>query len=234
MQSGATVMVTTADARPACFITFVSASCTMRYPVRRTLSGTGVDTSPTHRISTDVPVARTVWASASMASMTGAGARRPRGASSERSTPSMRRSSCSAERPVVSIASSARLASSGWVSITCTPTPACTVITLMAWATTSCSSRAIRSRSSATARAASSIRSRSSTAARASRMAMRSRRVRMISPTAHAAPNTKTLLSRSCPVVLDVWRVNQRTAIDPANVSAARDVRRRPPYAAAE
>ena len=71
----------------------------------------------------------------------------------------MRRISASVERLVFEIAFNDRFASSGSVSITCAPTPACTAITPMEWATTSWSSWAIRSRSSATARLASSARS---------------------------------------------------------------------------
>lgn len=45
------------------------------------------------------------------------------------------------------MASSALRVSAGWVSMTRLPTPAWMVMMPMAWATMSCSSRAIRSRS---------------------------------------------------------------------------------------
>lgn len=49
------------------------------------------------------------------------------------------------------MASSALRVSAGWVSITRLPTPAWMVMMPMLWATMSCSSRAIRSRSAVTA-----------------------------------------------------------------------------------
>ena len=76
----------------------------------------------------------------------------------------MRRISVSVDRLVAEIASSDFFASAGSVSMTCAPTPACTAITPIEWATTSCRSWAMRKRSSATARLASSSRSRSSDA----------------------------------------------------------------------
>ena len=72
-------------------------------------------------------------------------------ASCWRSTPSIRRISSRASLLVAWIAPSASLAPSGLTSMTYWPYPACTAITDMLCATTSCSSRAIRSRSSATA-----------------------------------------------------------------------------------
>jgi hypothetical protein len=63
----------------------------------------------------------------------------------------------SAERLVASMAASACLASVGWVSITWWPTADCTAMTLIECAMTSCSSRAMRKRSSVTARRASSV-----------------------------------------------------------------------------
>ena len=83
---------------------------------------------------------------------------------SPRSTPSSRRISTRAWRPVAAIASKAPAARAGSVATATRPASACTTIMLTWWATTSCSSRAIRARSEATARRASSARSRSSRA----------------------------------------------------------------------
>ena len=83
----------------------------------------------------------------------------PRGRSpslSDRSRPSSRRISTSPSRAVTSMLPSASRATSGRSSMTWCATPAWTAMTLIEWATTSCRSRAIRSRSALTARRASS------------------------------------------------------------------------------
>ena len=98
----------------------------------------------------------------------------------------------SADRLVVSMAASAFLASAGWVSMTWLPTPDCTAITLIAWATTSCSSRAIRSLSSTTAWRARSSRSRSRDSLRSLSAAQRARRCRRFSP-----PSQNTMTASS-------------------------------------
>jgi hypothetical protein len=101
--------------------------------------------------------------------------------------PSTTRSSSWAVRPIISIDSSAPLASSGRRDISRLPTAACTVTTARAWATTSCSSRAMRTRSSRTcwrARSASAARSRSACSASPARYR---RRAAVASPTDHAA-----------------------------------------------
>ena len=91
------------------------------------------------------------------------------GASSgRRSTPTMRRISASASRPVCSTTSSASRSFSWSGSSRRRTAEAWTVITLTLWPTTSCSSRAMRARSSATASRACS--SRSSSACSASRL----------------------------------------------------------------
>ena len=64
----------------------------------------------------------------------------------------------------------------------CRTAPTCSTITLIAWATMSCSSRAIRARSSATAMRASVSRSRSARAARASAASACSARARSAKP----------------------------------------------------
>ena len=87
-------------------------------------------------------------------------ARGLRGASSStpRSTPRVARSSRRVSRLAVLIAASAVRACSGSSSSRCRATPAWTLIREMWWATTSCTSRAMRSRSSPTRRRASSSR----------------------------------------------------------------------------
>ena len=95
---------------------------------------------------------RSSWASV------GGGARS--GASSpDRRTPTIRRISASASRPVASTVSSAARSLTWSGRISRRTADACTVITLTLWPMTSCSSRAIRLRSSATATSARSSRS---------------------------------------------------------------------------
>ena len=117
--------------------------------------------SPSTLSSTGRPASRACATSLSRCSRLGCGARA--GASSgRRSTPTSRRISASASRPVCStISSASRSRSCSGLSSRRTPA-ACTVITLTLWPTTSWSSRAIRARSSATAARASSSRARSS------------------------------------------------------------------------
>ncbi len=79
------------------------------------------------------------------------------------------------------------MAWSGRVLMTCEATPACTLTSAMWWATTSCSSRAIRIRSSATRRRASSSRVRSARSARSRIASTMARRVRTVSPMAAAS-----------------------------------------------
>ena len=102
--------------------------------------------------------------------------------------PSRRRSSTSASRPLDSIARKTPTTRCG-SSTRCGPACACTTITLTPCAITSWSSRAIRPRSSATARCVCSSRSRSSCAARSSRSATRWRRRRRSRPTSQAIAN---------------------------------------------
>ena len=75
--------------------------------------------------------------------------------SASRSTPSVARRSVSASPLVRLMCSSASRACSVSWSSRCAATPACTLIATIAWATTSCTSRAIRSRSSPSRRSAS-------------------------------------------------------------------------------
>ena len=141
----------------------------------------------------------------------------------------MRRSSWSAERPVASMAISAFFASCGWVSMTCAPTPACTVMTLIAWATTSCSSWAIRRRSSASTRRSISACSCSRSWARSSAAANRSRRDRIVSPSTHTMLKA-TVFPTTSPAVKPLCsRVSHRTTMAAARIEpASAKLRRRP------
>jgi hypothetical protein len=76
------------------------------------------------------------------------------------------RSSPSASADASRMAVNAGRACSGWSSSRCSPTPACTLISEMLWASTSCSSWAMRSRSSLAWRRASSARVAASSATR--------------------------------------------------------------------
>ncbi len=84
---------------------------------------------------------------------------------------------------------------SGEVSSTRRAALACTTITVMAWATTSCSSRAMRVRSSVTARWASVARSCSARTARSWASAKVWRRWRTFSPKTHGTISTAPLTS---------------------------------------
>ena len=118
-------------------------------------------------------------------------------ASSARSRPSIERVWVSALRLVSAMISSARSAAATSVRMTCPPTPACTAIRDMLCATTSCSSRAIRSRSSTTARAASSRAAAASCSAIRSRSDCWMRRERIASPRAHAVRRRAQACRRS-------------------------------------
>ena len=83
------------------------------------------------------------------------------------------------------------------VSMTWWPTPACTAITDIEWATTSCSSRAIRSRSVVTAARSRSSRSRSSIMVRSSIAAQRARRWRTLAPASHATVAASRVAAQS-------------------------------------
>src|SRR6476661_781397 len=179
--SGRYLIVTSAAEAAPCLITLVSASWTIRYADRSMPGGM----SPRWP-STLIPTSWTWPASEARSARPGAGVRLPRGSPSCRSTPSSRRISVSAERLVASMAASACRASPGWVSITWLPTADCTAMTLIECAMTSCSSRAMRRRSSVTARRASSSRSRSARSVRAVSSAHRARRRRKFRPVSQA------------------------------------------------
>lgn len=103
--------------------------------------------SPAHTTSTRTPVSlAAVAASRSMPSRPGAGAA-DTGSLRRRAT-SVRRRAARVSRLVASMARRASRACAGCVSMTRLPTPAWMAITPMLWATMSCNSRAMRSRSS--------------------------------------------------------------------------------------
>ena len=93
--------------------------------------------------------------------------------SSRRSTSRVDRSSRAASLLASWIASSASEGSSPFLRARWAATPACTLITEMLWVSESCSSRAIRSRSSTARRRATSSRVRSASSARLSTSRMR-------------------------------------------------------------
>ncbi len=100
------------------------------------------------------------------------------GPSDDLSTPSRCRISTKVARLVVSMTRRASLASAGCSSATWLAIPAFTAIIVRLWATMSCSSRAIRSRSSVSACSASS----------AAAFAAYSRRTRVVHPNVQVAP----------------------------------------------
>ena len=127
--------------------------------------------------------------------------------SSSRSTPSRRRISVSVDRLVAEIASSDFFASAGSVSMTCAPTPACTAITPIEWATTSCSSCAMRSRSSATRALGLLVALALERRVRAPRVApCTSRRLRIVDPKKYAA--AKIAMFAAKPVGVEAGRAD--------------------------
>ena len=176
-------------AGPACLMVLVNASCTIRYADRSTLAGS-VDGWPSMRRCTSVPAARTWSTSAGTEHSPGCGASCGSSAGSRLTTPSSRRISASEARPVVITFSRAVAVRSGCRRNAAAPPCACTTITDMPWATTSCSSRVIRARSAAAASAARWCCSRSRSAARCSSMCRWPRRLRTPSPNASARPST--------------------------------------------
>ena len=107
--------------------------------------------------------------------------------SGARRVPRVARRSSSASPLSFLMSSSVRRACSGSRSSRCAPTPAWTLIATMACATTSCTSRAIRSRSSPTRRSASSSRVRSAVSARSTSASWAARRSRTAEPSSRGA-----------------------------------------------
>lgn len=152
-----------------------------------------------------------------------------------RSTPSSRRISASAWRPVIEIVSRAVFAWSGEVSITYAAPSACTTITDTLCATTSCSSRAIRARSAATATLACASRSRSRREARSSSCAKYALRVRIESPSTQARTNGTVMMMTkktfSVAVLMPPVSIHRKCASGAAHsppTSATREAQRSP------
>ncbi len=136
----------------ACRTTLASASCTIRYADRSTAGGTSPNSLESER-STGSPARTVASTSCWSRSSPGCGARSP-SVPSLLSTDSSRRISPSDSRAAAAIAVNSSSAAFGSPLIRYGAESACTVITDMWWATTSCSSRAIRVRSSSSVRCA--------------------------------------------------------------------------------
>src|SRR3954454_3495365 len=144
------LIVTLARAGPACWSVFRSASWTILKADRSTPDSSR-RFSPSIVRSTSRPASRARSTSQSSSSTLGCGASASGSSGSLPSIPTMRRISFSAARPVCSTEPSASFAFDASWSIILRAAAACTTMTLTLWATTSCSSRAIRARSCATA-----------------------------------------------------------------------------------
>ncbi len=175
----------------ACLRTLVRASCTMRNAARSAPAGNATR-SPSTRTFTGSPEATVSATKVSRSPIPGLGTSSGWLVSS-RNTLRSRRISPNAVRLIASMATSDSLAASGERSSTMRPVPACTAITLIEWATTSWSSRAMRSRSEMTAWRANCSRVRASSAARSRSAAAASIARRLPSPTSQAVSNTATL-----------------------------------------
>ncbi len=145
---------TRACREPECRTTLVRASWTIR-KAARSVPGARRGGSPS--TSTVRPALAACSTSSDSRSSPGAGARGA--APGARRASSTWRTSPSASLLWSLIVVSAVRACSGSESRSARPTPACTLITEMLWASTSCSSCAIRSRSSSARRRAASARS---------------------------------------------------------------------------
>jgi hypothetical protein len=162
--SGAYPRRTVARASPPAWrTTLVSASCTMRNAARPTPAGTGLAT-PSTASWTSRPATRVRRTRPSRSRGPAVGARGAQAPDSPcASSPSPRLSTSITERSSASASSLASLMASragracwGRSSSRCSATPDCTLMSEMLWASTSCSSRAMSSRSSLARRRASS------------------------------------------------------------------------------
>src|SRR5437763_1944403 len=129
-------------------MTFVSDSWMMRYAARSTAGGIG-RAVPITNACVGTPACVAVSISTSSWARPGAGLREST-SSTPRKTCRMPRNSRSVSRLVSLMVTRASCACSGRSAITCAATPAWTLIVEMLCETTSCNSRAIRSRSSVT------------------------------------------------------------------------------------
>src|ERR1700729_2924475 len=140
---------TSARDAAACLRVLVSASCTMRYADTPIIGG-NERSSPSTLTTTASSDSLILAASRGSWLRPGCGARSSRSPACRRN-PSRRCNSPTACRLETSIAANAPFALTRSLSITTRAAPAWTPIMLTWWATTSCSSRAIRTRSSNTA-----------------------------------------------------------------------------------
>ncbi len=214
-------MVTWQSGVSAWRTTLVRASWTIRKAARSISGGRG-RRSPSRRTSTWTPASFAEAVSRSRSASPGAGSRgavsAPGPGSVRRNAPRVRRSPARVSLLVSSMMASALRASSGCVSMTRRPTPAWMAMTPMLCAIMSCSSRAIRSRSAATAWAAVCERS----------AAACSRRSRTEWPVIQAAARarTRTATVRAKPSV-PVPRRAAKATCTPSVVTAAVTAMRR-------
>ncbi|OSY49161.1 hypothetical protein BG846_05283 [Streptomyces fradiae ATCC 10745 = DSM 40063] len=209
----------------------------MRYAVSSTPLGSrrGV---PSTVNSTGRPAVRTCSTRSSICCTSGCGTYSPASSGSPvRRMPSSLRISARACRPVEEMVSSACRACSGELSRTYAAPSAWTTMTDTLWATTSCSSRAIRARSAATATFACASRSRSSRSVRSSSWARYARRVRIESPSTQASTNGTdiTTVKNTWPGVETPSSGHRSCEIVAAHApptSASRDAQRGPSWAA--
>ena len=152
---------------PAWRITFVSASCRIRNAARSTLAGSR-SSGPAISVRISRPPAAVRVTSSSRLARLGAGARSG-GSSGWRSAARTDRSSRSASLLTSLIVLRAVRACSGRSSMRWSPTAACTLMTEMLCASTSCTSRAMRTRSSLARRRSSSRRVRRAATSRSRR-----------------------------------------------------------------
>src|SRR5581483_2248369 len=193
---------TTVGASPECRSTFVRPSCTTRYTARSSPGGSPA-AGRLECSSTGRPAADTRSTSAPTSASPGCGVS---GASSApfaagASNDSRCRSSPIAVRPLASTASSASsarpVASARGLPSTLRAAPACTIITLTLCVTTSCSSLAIRARSSSMARLVAASCSACTLRSRDVESPTRRRSSRMPSPAATVGTTTISAVYRS-------------------------------------
>ncbi|OLB66114.1 MAG: hypothetical protein AUI10_03695 [Actinobacteria bacterium 13_2_20CM_2_72_6] len=196
--------------------TFVSDSCTTRYAVR---SGTGASAraAPSTATSMRSPDRRNEATSSSSPARPAVGSVGAGGSPGSRSSPMVSRSSSSAVRLARRMWPSACRACPGWSARTWSATAACTVMRASWWPRTSCRSRAIRSRSSATRRRASCSRPSSARRARSSTSRVYARRVRDASPAATASAPSAASARFSAPSQYDGFTI----ACSPAKANTA-------------
>ena len=178
-----TEILTETGSPGACRVALVSASWTMRYAASPR-AGPRVPSSPATASSTTEPARRKDSTSSGMASASGSGAISL--GASVRISPTVARTSSRLSRVSRSASSSARRAFSGSSSSASRALPMCSSETVSACPTTSCTSAAIRLRSSARVRSASWCWAWSSCSTVA-----RSRRAKMDATSRNAVPTSQ-------------------------------------------